>query len=622
MANSLNKITTKSILDATVATADIAADAITGAKLADNACDSEHYTDGSIDHVHLAGDCIDGDNIQDDVINSEHIAAGAIDLEHMSSESVDEDNLHISNAGSNGQVLTKQSGNSGGLTWATVSSGETNRMPLAGGTFTGDVTFTGDNYNAVWDKSDDRLEFADNAQVTFGSGADSSIVHDGSHLTLTCATGNIRFRPKSGEEGIVLTPDATVDLYHNNVKKLKTATDGIQIEANVEGGEALCTFVADQGDDNNDYWAAGSGDGKFTLKTYGSGAWTERFRFEASGNARLLAPDGGLRYFFGEIADSDSAQLSLYDSSDAQKIRISAHSSDATFFNAASPVVIGNTSYGGGGANPALYISNNGGRQVKIHNTDDGTSGLQLTNSGSGEGDDNGLQIALLSSDDAWFNLVESAAMRFCTNQTERMRIQSNGRLHLGNDLGNDHAGLFQVINTGSTGQTGDCLVFFETAAEDWCLKSNSNISGSASHYHIDFEEEGTRRGKISGDHGSNVSYLQGSDYRWKENIVDMTPTEGLEICKKLKPRKYNWIKNREGTGKINTVDGFIAHEVVEAGVLGAVQGEKDAINEDGSIDGQTLDYGQMTPVLAAGIKGLIAEVETLKTRVASLEAA
>ena len=99
-----------------------------------------------------------------------------------------------------------------------------------------------------------------------------------------------------------------------------------------------------------------------------------------------------------------------------------------------------------------------------------------------------------------------------------------------------------------------------------------------------------------------------------------MTGTEGIDICKKLKPRKYNWIENREVTGKINTVDGFIAHEVVEAGVLGAVTGEKDAVKEDGSIDGQTLDYGQMTPVLAAAIKGLIDKVETLESKVTALE--
>ena len=58
----------------------------------------------------------------------------------------------------------------------------------------------------------------------------------------------------------------------------------------------------------------------------------------------------------------------------------------------------------------------------------------------------------------------------------------------------------------------------------------------------------------------------------------------------------------------------------MEAGVLGAVIGEKDAVNEDGSIKGQLLDYGQMTPVLSAAIKGLIEKVETLEAKVAALE--
>ena len=43
----------------------------------------------------------------------------------MSSQSVDEDNLKISNGGTNGQYLQKQSGNSGGLTWADVTAGAT-----------------------------------------------------------------------------------------------------------------------------------------------------------------------------------------------------------------------------------------------------------------------------------------------------------------------------------------------------------------------------------------------------------------------------------------------------------------------------------------------------------------
>ena len=135
-------VASANIVTGTIATADIGADQITSALIADDQIDSEHYVDGSIDHAHLSNDCIDGDNIQDDVINSEHIAAGAVDLEHMSSESVDEDNLQISNAGTNGQYLQKQSGNTGGLTWATVDLTKLDAITTSSGVILNGVTAT------------------------------------------------------------------------------------------------------------------------------------------------------------------------------------------------------------------------------------------------------------------------------------------------------------------------------------------------------------------------------------------------------------------------------------------------------------------------------------------------
>ncbi len=188
MANSLNKVTTKSILDATIATADIADDAVTEAKIAD--------------------------------------------------ASVDEARLKISNSPTNGQFLSAQSGNTGGLTWATVDT--STLMPLAGGTFTGDVTFDGETAgrDIVWDRSDNRLEFADSAEITFGSSADSSIVHDGSHFTLTCATGNIRIRPKVGEEGLVLEPDGAAKLYYNNTERLASSATGVTIAGDLNLGDS------------------------------------------------------------------------------------------------------------------------------------------------------------------------------------------------------------------------------------------------------------------------------------------------------------------------------------------------------------------------------------------------
>ena len=59
-------------------------------------------------------------------------------------------------------------------------------MPLAGGTFTGDVTFFGGSTNVhiVFDASDDALEFSDNTKATFGTGTDLTISSDGTNGVL------------------------------------------------------------------------------------------------------------------------------------------------------------------------------------------------------------------------------------------------------------------------------------------------------------------------------------------------------------------------------------------------------------------------------------------------------
>ena len=108
----------------------IATDAITGAKIADNAINSEHYTDGSIDRVHLAADIIDGTKIANDVINSEHYVAGSIDNEHIADNainsehyadnSIDALHLNVSGNGTTSQFL--RSDGDGSFTWATPTN--------------------------------------------------------------------------------------------------------------------------------------------------------------------------------------------------------------------------------------------------------------------------------------------------------------------------------------------------------------------------------------------------------------------------------------------------------------------------------------------------------------------
>ena len=119
-------------------TAHIAADQIVGSLIADNAIDSEHYTDGSIDTAHIAADQITNAKIADDQIDSEHYVDGSIDTAHIADvnvtqgkiadQAINEAKIQISNAPTNGYVLSAQSGNTGGLTWAEAGGGSLNKL--------------------------------------------------------------------------------------------------------------------------------------------------------------------------------------------------------------------------------------------------------------------------------------------------------------------------------------------------------------------------------------------------------------------------------------------------------------------------------------------------------------
>ena len=102
---------------------------------------------------------------------------------------------------------------------------------------------------------------------------------------------------------------------------------------------------------------------------------------------------------------------------------------------------------------------------------------------------------------------------------------------------------------------------------------------------------------------GLATLYITSSDYRLKENVAPMTGA--LATISQLKPVTYDW-KNGGSS------QGFIAHEL-QAIVPECVVGEKDALEEDGSIKPQGIDTSFLVATLTAAIQELKAEFDAYK---------
>ena len=101
-----------------------------------------------------------------------------------------------------------------------------------------DFTLTGASTGAVWDSSNNSLDFADSTQLRFGASADLKIYHDGSNSYINDAgTGNLKIgaadlqfmNAANSELMIQGIQDGAVTLYHNNVAKIATTSAGIDV---------------------------------------------------------------------------------------------------------------------------------------------------------------------------------------------------------------------------------------------------------------------------------------------------------------------------------------------------------------------------------------------------------
>ena len=155
----LTQISTAGVKDDAISAGKIPANAVGSSEIADDAVGAAQIADDGVAQAAVADEAIDEARLQISNAGSNgqflqkqsgntggltwaaanqytppnhsgEVTSSADGATTIASNIVDEDNLKISNAGTNGQYLQKQSGNTGGLTWADVT------IPPAGNTFT------------------------------------------------------------------------------------------------------------------------------------------------------------------------------------------------------------------------------------------------------------------------------------------------------------------------------------------------------------------------------------------------------------------------------------------------------------------------------------------------------
>ena len=143
-------------------------------------------------------------------------------------------------------------------------------------------------------------------------------------------------------------------------------------------------------------------------------------------------------------------------------------------------------------------------------------------------------------------------------------------------------------------------------------IRIGHNVTG-ANYSYLVFGHGSSQIGSVSqNSSGNQTLYNQTSDYRLKENIINLDGA--ITRIKQLSPRRFNFIGDSD-----NTVDGFIAHEVATV-VPQAVSGTHNEVDSDNNPVYQQIDQSKLIPVLTAALKEEIAKREALEARIAALE--
>ena len=141
---------------------------------------------------------------------------------------------------------------------------DTARLSIASG---GDATFSG-AISGTTGTFSSHVSLGDSDELRLGAGSDLKLYHTGTSSYIDNATNDLFIRNtgdditiqaadditiavQGGENAIVAFGDGSVDLYHNNEKRIETTSNGALVQTN---GDAYLTLLADADNNAGNSW--------------------------------------------------------------------------------------------------------------------------------------------------------------------------------------------------------------------------------------------------------------------------------------------------------------------------------------------------------------------------------
>ena len=177
-------------------------------------------------------------------------------------------------------------------------------------------------------------------------------------------------------------------------------------------------------------------------------------------------------------------------------------------------------------------------------------------------------------------------------SNTERMRIDSAGRVFIGTTSGSERLKVETTANT----------------MVPMTINDSSNTSTLT--HRILFSTGGTEVGRIRCTNSGTQYNTSGSDRSMKKNF-ELWDEDVLSLFKNINPQKFNFIQEKDGATKSK---GFIAQELANSFPEAYSKGEE----ED---DKYWFNPSGMVVYLMKALQEAIAKIEVLETKVAALEA-